>query len=154
MGRKIPWLFVGIKELKSTVCAGESEIIDNDKNEKAYAELIQFLDPTSHQLVMRDAKFDGRKAMQILKTHYSGKGKSRILSLYTECMTVSMNSSETSTDFVLKVEKLVTALKNAGEQFSDSLQIAIVLKGLPEDFTPFSVVVHVIRTRTFSLLSL
>ena len=131
-----------LKDIEKTVTAPESETVDADSNKKAYAELIQFLDPTSHQLVMRDAKFDGRKAMQILKGHYSGKGKSRILSLYTEIMTLSKLPSETTTEFILKAEKMVTALKNAGEQFSDSLLIAIILKGLPEEFTPFSVVVQ------------
>jgi hypothetical protein len=131
-----------LKDLEKIVTAPDTETVDADDNRKVYAELIQFLDSTSHQLVMRDAKFDGRKAMQILRTHYSGKGKSRILSLYTEIMTLSKLSSETTTEFILKAEKMVTALKTAGEQFSDSLLIAIVLKGLPEEYTPFSVVVQ------------
>ena len=131
-----------VKDLKKTVLAAATEAIDNDKNELAYAEMIQFLDSTSHQLVMRDAKDDGRKALTILRTHYSGKEKSRVLSMYTELMLLSKSPSETITDFILKAEKLVSALKNAGENLSDSLHIAIILKGLPEEFTPFAVVIQ------------
>ena len=79
-----------VKDLKKTVLAAENENIDNDKNELAYAEMIQFLDSTSHQLVMRDAKDDGRKALSILRTHYSGKEKSRVLSMYTEHVIVKI----------------------------------------------------------------
>ena len=145
-----------VKKLKKTVIAEPvalaSTATDQERttaaetdavnNELAYAEMIQFLDPTSHQLVMRDAKDDGRKAIQILRAHYSGMGKSRILSLYTEIMMLSQLPTETTTDFILRAEKIVTALKAAGEQFSDSLLIAIILKGLPEEYTPFTVVVQ------------
>ena len=139
-----------IKDLKKTVVAAETDVIDNDKNELAYAEMIQFLDPTSHQLVMRDAKDDGRKALGILRTHYSGKEKSRVLSMYTEIMLLSKSPSETVTNFILKAEKLVSALKSAGENFSDALLIAIILKGLPEEFTPFAVVVQQTETMDFA----
>ena len=64
-----------IKDLKKIVTAPLGDAIDNDKNELAYAEMIQFLDPTSHQLVMRHAKDDGRKALETLRAHYSGKEK-------------------------------------------------------------------------------
>ena len=34
--------------------------------------------------MMRDAKDDGRKAIEILREHYVGKGKPRVIALYTE----------------------------------------------------------------------
>lgn len=46
---------------------------DEAKNGEAYAELVQCLDNKSLSLIMRDAKRDGRKALEILHKHYAGK---------------------------------------------------------------------------------
>ena len=50
-------------------------------------------------------------------------------------------SSETVTDYVFRAETAAAALKNCGENITDSLLIVMVLKGLPESFKPFVVVV-------------
>ena len=57
---------------------------DADKNARVYAELVQLLDDTSLSLVIRDAKDNGKKALKILREHYLGTSKPRIIALYTE----------------------------------------------------------------------
>ncbi|XP_068247792.1 uncharacterized protein [Palaemon carinicauda] len=52
-----------------------------------------------------------------------------------------MRGKECVTDYFLRAEAASTSLKSAGETISDSLLIAMVLKGLPEEFTPFNTVV-------------
>ncbi|KAJ7985239.1 hypothetical protein DPEC_G00350020 [Dallia pectoralis] len=52
---------------------------DEEKNREAYAELVQCLDNKSLSLIMRDAKGDGRKALEILRAHYEGKDKPRVV---------------------------------------------------------------------------
>ena len=73
-----------LQKLKDTIVASSDDEIDDDKNAEAFAELIQFLDHKSLSLVMRDAVDDRQKALQILREHYAGTGKGRVISLYTE----------------------------------------------------------------------
>lgn len=90
---------------------------------------------------MRDAKNHGRKALQILREHYLSKGKPRIISLYTELTSLKKSSDESVTDYILRAETAATSLKTSGEVISDSLLTAMVLKGLPAEFKPFSTVI-------------
>lgn len=56
---------------------------DEEKNNEAYAELIQFLDDKILSLVMRDAADDGHEALKILREYLAGKGKPKVISLNT-----------------------------------------------------------------------
>ena len=99
------------------------------------------MDDRSLYLIIRDAKDKGREAFQILRTHYRGKGKQRIITLYTELTSLIKSSTESLTDYIIKAETARAALLYAGETVSDSLLIAMVLKGLPYSYKPFSIVV-------------
>ena len=113
-------------------------------DEECYAELIQLLDDKSLSLVMRDAASDGRKALEILREHYASQGKPRIVALYTELTSLKKGENETVTDYIIRGEKSITALRNAKEALSDGLVIAMILKGLPDSYKPF--VVHVTQS--------
>ena len=135
--------YMSLKELKKTILPATSsdEALDENKNEQAYSELIQFLDDVSLSLVIRGAKDNGRKALEILRTHYAGLGKFRLLTLYTELTSLVKAPSESITEYILSAEKSANALRNAGENFSDGLLICVILKGLPEEYKPFAVVI-------------
>jgi len=84
---------------------------------------------------------DGKKALEILRQQYAGSGKPRIISLYTELTSLVKRSDESVTDYVIRAETAAAALNSANENISDSLLIAMVLKGLPESCKLFIVVV-------------
>ena len=86
---------------------------------------------------------DGRKTLAILREHYLSKGKSRVISLYTntELTSLTKSSEESVNDYMLRAETVSTSLKSAGETISNLL-IAMIIKGLPsEECKAFSTVV-------------
>ena len=117
---------------------GEWTAIDEANNADAFAELIQCLDDRSLALVMRDAKDDGRKALGILREHYLGRSKPRIIGLYHELCSLNMKNNESTTDYILRAEQAAAALKTAREEVSDALLVAMIIKGLPQTFSTFS----------------
>ena len=133
--------YMKLKKLKSTINPDNPTAAEEEKNEEAFAELIQFLDDRSLSLVMRDAKDKGREALKILRDHYRSKGKQRIICLYTELTSLVKRNSESVIDYLIRAENASTSLTEAGEQVSDGLLVAMVLKGLPSHFKSFVTVI-------------
>ena len=103
--------YMRLQKLKDTIVGSENDEIDADKNAEAFAELIQFLDDKSLSLIMRDAIDDGRKALSILREHYAGTSKPRVISLYTELTSLIKSSHETVTNYVIRAETAAAALR-------------------------------------------
>ena len=112
-----------------------------EKNATIFVELIQYLDDKSLSLVIGDTQDNGREALTILREHYLSKGKPKVISLYTELIYFRRLKSESIKDYIIKVENISNALKEAGEVISDRLLIAMALKGLPLNFKPFIMVI-------------
>ena len=112
-----------------------------EKNATMFAELIQYLDDSSLSLVMRDAKDNERKTLRILREHYLLKGKPKVISLYTELISLRRLESESITDYIIRAENISNALNKALEVIIDSFLVAMVLKGFPSNFRPFTTVI-------------
>lgn len=112
---------------------------DRLKNADCYAELVRLIDDKSLSLIRHEAADNGRKALKILKEHYSGKSKPRIINMYTSLTQLRMTDNESVTDYLIRAENIITALRDAGETMSDGLTIAMILRGLPDAFKPLAV---------------
>jgi hypothetical protein len=94
--------YMRLKKLKSVILpATAAEAADpataptSDQKEEAFSELIK---ERSQNLIMRDAKDDGRKALEILRQHYAGHGKQRIISFYITLTSLAKQKDENVTD--------------------------------------------------------
>ena len=77
----------------------------------------------------------------MLREHYPGNGKPRVIALHTKLTSLRKGENETTTDYIIRAETAATALKTAEEVISDGLLIALVLKELPRSHKTFSTVV-------------
>ena len=140
--------YMKLKKLKM-VFVTEVEITE-EQNETAFSELIQFLDERSLSLIIREARDDGRKAWKILREFYASSSKPRIITLYNQLTTLQKTRSETVTDYLIRAENTAMSLRSVGEQVSDALLIAMVLKGLPDEYKAFvAVTTHSENVQTF-----
>ena len=72
---------------------------------RVYNIIIQLLDRESIRLVRHDGKHDGQKVFQILRNHYCGAGRSKLLSLFTEVGSLHKEQDESITTYVLRCEE-------------------------------------------------
>ena len=135
--------FLGRMRLQKLIKVFEDDEtdVDADDNANAFAELIQFIDDRSLSLVIREAKNNGRKSLGILREHYMSKSKNRVIALYTELTSMKLQDGQEITDYIIKAEAASTALTEMGENVSDTLLTAMVLKGLPNQFQTFCTIV-------------
>ena len=79
------------------------------------------------------------------------KGKPKVIFLYIELTSSRSLELESITDYIIRAENISNALKEAREVIHNGLLIAIVLKGLPPNFKPFTTVItQKKKTLTFS----
>ena len=83
-------------------------------------------------------KNNGRAALKILRDHFVGSTKPRLISLYCELTTLKLSLNENVTEYLVRAETCVARLKGAGATVDDSLLIAMVVKGLPDDYKSFT----------------
>ena len=119
----------------------EEQAADDKLNADAYCALAPLLDNVSLGLIFRDTKNKGRESLQVLREHYIGKGRPRIVSMYITLTSLKKADTETVTEYIIRAEQIITALKGAGEAPSEGLMMAMIMRGLPEKYKPFTLMV-------------
>ena len=135
----------GLKETILNEPAGPltaEERAEEDKlNADAYCALAPLLDNVSLSLIFRETKDKGRESLKVLREHYIGKSRPRIVSMYITLTSLKKSDTETITEYIIRAEQIITALKGAGEAPSEELIMAMVMRGLPEKYKPFTLMV-------------
>ena len=88
--------------------------VDQDKNEIAFVELIQFLDERPLSLVIREAKDDGRKTFKSLRD-FAENSKHCVITLYNQLTSSWKANLENVTDYPIRAEKAAIALQSVNE---------------------------------------
>ncbi|KAL6461078.1 hypothetical protein MHYP_G00310440 [Metynnis hypsauchen] len=114
---------------------------DDELNADAYCALAPLLDNVSLGLIFRDTENKGRESLQVLREHYIGRGRPRIVSLYITLTSLKKADTETVTEYIIRAEQIFTALRGAGEAPSEGLMMAMIMRGLPEKYKPFTLMV-------------
>ena len=133
--------YLRIQKLLGVIDEPDATKIDPAQNARVFSELVILLDDRSLSLVIRDARDDGRRSLSILREHYMGHSKPRIIALYTELTSLKLGENEDITNFIIRAEKSANSLKQSGETISDGLLVAMVLKGLPSSYRTFCTVI-------------
>ena len=128
-----------LRKLTKVITAADGAV-DAEENACVFAELIQLLDDRSLSLIIREARDDGRKSLKILREHYMSNSKNRIIGMYTELTSLKM-CEDNVTDYLIKVETAANALREVKEIISDSLLIAMTMKGLPSEYKTFCTII-------------
>ncbi|KAK7884464.1 hypothetical protein WMY93_027587 [Mugilogobius chulae] len=61
--------------------------------------------------------------------------------MYITLTSLKKSDTETITEYIIRAEQIITALKGAGEAPSEELIMAMVMRGLPEKYKPFTLMV-------------
>ena len=112
----------------------------------AYAELVQFWDDKSLSSIMREVADNERKAPNILCRHYAGKGKPRVISLYTQLTPLKKDCIESVKDYVIRTNYF----NNPEKCRTNCWQCNDIAMILPRHFNPFFIhVTHSNKELTF-----
>ena len=71
--------------------------------------------------------------------HYAGRSKPKLIVLYHQLPTLKKKEFESATEFIIRVKSAAIALKAVNKNMRDVLLVAMVLKGLLEEFKPLIV---------------
>ena len=105
-----------------------------EKNATVFEELIQYLDD-KFVISNKRCKRQWKKGLKNIKgTLFIKRKAENYFHLWEDC-------NWSITDYIFKAENISNSLKEAGEIISNGLLIAIVLKWLPPNFKPFTVVI-------------
>ena len=86
------------------------EEIGTEKNAACFSGIVQMIDDRSLSLIIRDAKDNSRKALEILREHYTSSGKPKVIALYTELTSLKLQPNEEVTDYMIRAEMAAASL--------------------------------------------
>ena len=112
-----------------------------EKNAIVFVELIQYLDDKNPVISNKRCTRKLKKSLNNIKVTLFAKTKAEsYFPLYRSNILWKLES-ESITDYIIRTENISKTIKEAGGVVSNKLLIAMVLKGLPSNFKPFTTVI-------------
>ena len=113
-----------------------------DKEDEIYCDLVTYLDAETLMFVRHDCKLsdgsgNGAKAWAMICERFSSKEKPAVMAIASQLTNLRLSTDETVSSYLLRSQELISQLRNAGEDMSDSLVNSFILQGLPSDFESF-----------------
>jgi transposase InsO family protein len=132
-------------------CTSRSDAARDEKRYRVWCELIQCLDRKCVMFI-RSYKPNGTAAWKALVQHFKSSERPRIHATMTKLTSIRMAQGETITDYLTRAEDLQMDLKEVGEEVSDSMFVAMVLKGLPHEYDAIITLLNYGEKKTFDEL--
>ena len=99
---------------------------------RVWCEMTQCLDRKTLMLIRCD-KPNGTAAWSTLAKYYRSTERPRIQNTLTKLTSLRMKSEEVLADYFCRAEELQLDLREAGENVSDTMFIAMIMQGLPQE---------------------
>ena len=100
---------------------------------RVWCEMTQCLDRKTLMLIRCD-KPNGTAAWSTLAKYYRSTERPRIQKTLTKLTSLRMKSEEVLADYFCRAEELQLDLREAGENVSDTMFIAMIMQGLPQEY--------------------
>ena len=114
--------------------AREAAIANLDEQRlRVWCEMTQCLDRKTLMLIRCD-KPNGTAAWNTLGKYYRSTERPRIQKTLTKLTSLRMKSEEALADYFCRAEELQLDLREAGENVSDTMFIAMIMQGLPQEY--------------------
>ena len=91
-------------------------------------------------MLKSECKVNGPEAWKRLTAHFSSSETPRVMNLLEQLTSLSLETTEEMTDYLIRAQTLSSLLEVAGEKISEKLLGSVVLKDLPDSYEYFKTV--------------
>ena len=129
----------------------QQESLVGELRMQVWCELIQCLDRKS-VMFLRAHKGNGAAAWKALKQHFKSSERPRMQMVLEKLSNLKMGYKEKMADYLTRAEDLQMDLAEVSEAMNPQMFRALILKGLPSDFSQIVTVINYGQEKTYELM--
>lgn len=112
-------------------------LVNHNNNKRFYHLLVCSLDKANIRKIDIKARNNGLLAWKFLLEYYSQPNDNLLLSLREKLISEKLTNDEDAMDYILRIEELVSQIKEVGGKVPNDELVAITLRGLPPSYKDF-----------------